>query len=75
MPCDLWDFSSLTRDQTQSPSVKAVSPNHWTTRGFLVLLFQAMLSYAEFLFVQEEVNVTNRMSQKLAWNGPNLSFY
>ena len=32
--CGLQDLSSLTRDQTQAPAVKAPSPNHWTTREF-----------------------------------------
>ena len=33
-PCLLcmWDFSSLTRDQTPAPATEALSPNHWTTR-------------------------------------------
>ena len=30
----LRDLSSLTRDQTQAPAVKAPNPNHWTTREF-----------------------------------------
>ena len=32
----LWDLSSLIRDQTWAPAVEAQSPNHWTTREFLV---------------------------------------
>ena len=31
----LQDLSSLTRDWTQTTAVKALSPNHWTTREFL----------------------------------------
>lgn len=34
IPHSLWALSSLTRDQTQSPTVKALGPNHWTTREF-----------------------------------------
>ena len=30
----LTDLSSPTRDQTQAPAVKVLSPNHWTTRKF-----------------------------------------
>ena len=36
MPCDLWDLSSLTRDQTQAMAVKVSSHSHWTTREFLI---------------------------------------
>ena len=32
----LQDFGSLTRDQTQAPSVKVPSPNHWTTGVCLI---------------------------------------
>ena len=35
----MWDLSSATRDQTRVPAVKVLSPNHWTTREFLHLLF------------------------------------
>lgn len=34
IPHGLWALSSLARDQTQSPTVKALGPNHWTTREF-----------------------------------------
>ena len=34
IPCILWDLSSLTRDQTQVPAMKAQSPNHRTSREF-----------------------------------------
>ena len=27
-PQGLWDLSSLTRDQTRAPPVRALSPNH-----------------------------------------------
>ena len=30
----LWDLNSLIRDSIWAPEVKAMSPNHWTTRGF-----------------------------------------
>ena len=30
----LQDLSSRTRDQTRASAVKALSPNHWTTREF-----------------------------------------
>ena len=33
-PPGLWDLSSLTRDWTWEPVVKAPSPNHYTTREF-----------------------------------------
>ena len=29
----MWNLSPLTRDGTHTPTVKAPSPNHWTTRG------------------------------------------
>ena len=35
MLLSLQDPSSLTRYGTQAPAVKAMSPNHWTTREFL----------------------------------------
>ena len=38
-PHSLWDLSSPTRDQTQAPAVKALSPNHRTTREFPALCF------------------------------------
>ena len=39
-PWALWDLSSpVTKDQTQALAVKALSPNHWTTRQFPKLLF------------------------------------
>ena len=40
MPSGLRDLSSPTRDQTQAPAVKALSPNHWTTREFPVSYFR-----------------------------------
>ena len=30
------ELSSLTRDRTQAPAVEVWSPNHWTTREFLL---------------------------------------
>ena len=36
MPRNLQDLSSLTRDGTQAPAVRAPSPNHWTAREFPV---------------------------------------
>ena len=33
MPCGMWDLSSLTRDQTQAPSIGSSEFNHWSTRG------------------------------------------
>lgn len=38
MPGGLWDSSSLTRDQTHTPGVKAWSPNHRNARGFFGLV-------------------------------------
>ena len=38
-PHTLWALSSLTRDWTQAPAVKAQSPNHWTTREFPKIYF------------------------------------
>ena len=32
--CSLQDLSSLTRDWTPAPAMKAPSPNHWTSREF-----------------------------------------
>ena len=34
------DLTSRTRDQTKAPTVKVLSPNHCTTRKFLVLFSQ-----------------------------------
>ena len=31
-PWDMWNFSSLTRDQTHAPCIGGWSLNHWTTR-------------------------------------------
>lgn len=32
--CGLWrEFSSQTRDRTQSPAVEVLIPNCWTTKG------------------------------------------
>ena len=39
VPRSLQNFSSLTRDRTRVPAVKAPSPNHWTTREFPVCWF------------------------------------
>ena len=39
MPHGLWDLSSPTRDRTQAPAVKVLSPNHWTAREFPPLKF------------------------------------
>ena len=33
-PCSLRDLSSLTKDWTWAPTVKAPSPNHWIIREF-----------------------------------------
>ena len=32
MPCGMWDLSSWTREEPESPAVKAHSLNHWTIR-------------------------------------------
>ena len=37
--CSLWDLSSLTRDQTEAPAVKAPSPNPWTARELPVPIY------------------------------------
>ena len=34
-PHGLWDLSSLNSDSTLALAVKALSPNHWTTKKFL----------------------------------------
>ena len=34
VPHGLWDLSSPARDWTWATAVKALSPNHWTTREF-----------------------------------------
>ena len=39
---DLRDLSSLIRDWTQVPAVKALSPSHWTVREFPVSSFLKM---------------------------------
>ena len=39
MPHALRDLSSPTKDGTRAPAVKALSPNHWTTREFPPLTF------------------------------------
>ena len=36
----MWDLTSWTRDRTKAPTVKVLSPNHCTTRKFLVLFSQ-----------------------------------
>ena len=52
---NLWDLSSLTRDQAQAPAKKASSSNHWTTREFPALCFsfpsQPIPSHFPFLFI------------------------
>ena len=35
-----WDLTSQTRDRTKAQTVKVLSPNHCTTRKFLVLFSQ-----------------------------------
>ena len=35
LPHVMWNLSSLIRDQTGGPAVRALSPCHWTTREFL----------------------------------------
>ena len=47
MPCGTWDLSSLTRDQTCTPSLEGQTFNHWTAREvptsvFLLKLHQAV---------------------------------
>ena len=42
----LQDLSSPTRDWTQAPAVKVVSPNPWTTREFSKTVF-CMETYSE----------------------------
>ena len=41
VPCSLQDLSFLTRDGTQAPAVKALSPNHWTAREFPLYFYCA----------------------------------
>ena len=36
----LQDLTSLTKDPTLAPAVKAPSPNHWTAREFPVTFFK-----------------------------------
>ena len=36
-PHGLWGLGSLTRDCTPAPTVKAPSPNHWTTRELPII--------------------------------------
>ena len=42
LAAQLRDLSSLTRDWTQAPAVKALSPYHWTTREFPGVSFSAL---------------------------------
>ena len=42
----LQDLSSPTKDWTQVPTVKVVSPNPWTTREFSKIVF-CMGTYSE----------------------------
>ena len=42
MLCGLQNLNSLTRDWTWAPSVKALSPNHWTTSEFPENIFNLL---------------------------------
>ena len=46
-PHDLWDLSSPTRDWTHATAVKVPSPNHWTTREFLVSHFVNLFTFSD----------------------------
>ena len=39
-PHSMWVLSYPTRDQTWTPAVKVLHPNHWTTREFPWSIFQ-----------------------------------
>ena len=41
--CDLQDLGSLTRDWTPTLGVKALSPNHWTSREFAFMYVSVCL--------------------------------
>ena len=41
--CDLQDLGSLTRDWTPTLVVKALSPNHWTSREFAFMYVSVCL--------------------------------
>ena len=48
---DLWDLSSLTKDWTRDPAVKAPSPNHWTTRESPPLSFLTQIAATKTLML------------------------
>lgn len=50
MSCGLQDLSSLTRDRTQAPVVKAQRPDHWTSRE--------SLSWSGFWYLTPVMSVT-----------------
>ena len=53
-----WDLSSLTRDWTQAPAVRALSSNHWTTRKFWVYSFLYQCScWLQFVFINESIYI------------------
>ena len=82
-PCDVWDLSSLTRDLTALPVLKAGSVNHWTTRkitqiNFLQLTQQIMIFFtltreytnSEFLEEHKEaiLNKKKRKEGEYGWS-------
>ena len=44
-PRGIWDLSSLTRDQTRTPSTARRSPNHWTAKEVPSLCFSNLYSF------------------------------
>ena len=57
LPHSLWVINSGTRDSTRATAVKALSPNHWTTREFpqIYFLMQGILSS---LSLNEEAHIS-----------------
>ena len=51
LPCSMWDFSSLTGNQTCIPCIRRQTPNHWTAReGLCFLLYLVFLPLSLCVF-------------------------
>ena len=55
--CGLQDLSSPSRDRTRALALKALSPNHWTTREFLDHFLER---HNMPILTQEDIDHTNR---------------
>lgn len=72
--CGFWDISSLTRDWTWAPAVKAPDPNHQTTKELLVLYSIELKSVKSFepnvysliapFFARKMTEVSNSLKAK-----------